>query len=182
MINAVNIPALFKDLAYEMGQELKVNLNFIYGHGVEIVGRLQMMQKSSEAYRRFPVMALLMDFPETVGQASGYHAEIQVTVILATLSNQHYTTEERYEKVIIPKLYPLYDSLMNQLQRSKGFDCTNPDLVKHTKIDRPFYGREGLYANTANIFNDVVDAIELKNLTLKVKKQSCKPKENAILA
>ena len=47
------------------------------------------------------------------------------------------------------------------------------DGIEHTKIDRLFWGKEGLYANEGNIFEDFLDCIEIRDLELNVYSKIC---------
>lgn len=73
-----------------------------------------------------------------------------------------------------PTLYPIYIELINQIARSKYFKESTPELIKHTKTDRLFWGKTGIMGNEGLIFTDLLDVIEITNLQLSVKsKKTC---------
>jgi hypothetical protein len=117
----------------------------------------------------FPAICLMMDFEEE-RNVDGYDAKATLSMVIMVSTNPAYISEDRYAANFIPTLYPLYDLFIEKLEAStelaveKGSD----ELPLHTKIDRLYWGKEGLYGNTANIFNDYIDAIEIKDLTLKI--------------
>jgi hypothetical protein len=45
--------------------------------------------------------------------------------------------------------------------------------MKHDMIERFYWGREGIYNNAGNVFNDYIDAIEIRNLDLKINVPNC---------
>ena len=82
-------------------------------------------------------------------------------------------TDERYAKNFIPVLYPIYEAFLNKIntftygkRNGKPFLTKSVDFIKHTKIDRPFWGRDTFLKNDANRFNDYIDAIEIRDLDL----------------
>jgi hypothetical protein len=42
------------------------------------------------------------------------------------------------------------------------------DLFEHQKYDRLYWGKQGLYGNSGNIFNDFIDAIEINELKFEI--------------
>lgn len=147
---------------------------YMHGHPAEIVARLQQKLKiDSEKLKRFPLIMLLHDF-EILRNSPTQYGTAAVNVIIAALTQPELNSEERYTKTFKPILYPIYNQLLHQLGRSTYFNNAQA-MVKHTQIDRLYWGRTGLYGNQANMFNDYLDAIELRGLELTIKNQHCKP-------
>jgi len=97
-----------------------------------------------------------------------------LNIIIAVNTSPDYTSENRYDNSFRTTLYPLYDLLIKHIVKSKWFINVDPGLVPHNKIDRLYWGRNGLYNNESNVFNDYIDAIEIQNLSLELRlKQNC---------
>jgi hypothetical protein len=140
-------------------------VNFLYGHPIEVVNTLKEWTKGREKkFSKFPLIVLFQDFEEVKGSHAAINSEVSLNLVLCTDTDPKYKSSERYEATFKPTLYPLYNLLLNKIETC-GFFERNFDLIPHVKIDRVYYGSEG---NNKNIFNDYIDAIEIKNLELKI--------------
>lgn len=139
---------------------------YMYGHRLEIANRL-LEQDSDKVfkYQKYPLVALRMDIPEA--NADGM-IEFKLNIALIMSTGQNWYAPERYVKVFKPILYPMYRSFLKQLKKSGKFtwegDQTRPE---HTKLDRPYWGVTANEGNTASIFNDPLDAIEMIDLKIR---------------
>lgn len=149
-------------------------VHYLHGHLIEIVDRLaQKDQSRTHKYNKYPLIALLQDFPERITGDSNRFVEVNLNILIVKSTLEQYTASERYVKNFNPFLYPIYHELLNQINKS-GYTLTYaPYRIRHTKTDRLFWGRQGRYGNTANIANDKLDAIEIQNLTLKFIREKC---------
>lgn len=139
---------------------------YMYGHRLEIANRLlEQDQDKVYKYKKYPLVALRMDIPEDNAEGT---VEFKLNVALIMSTEQTWYAPERYEKVFKPILYPMYESFLKQLKKSGKFmwegDQQRPE---HTKLDRPYWGTSASEGNTANLFNDPLDAIELIDLKLR---------------
>ena len=144
--------------------------HYMHGHPLEIVD-LMSQKDRNDTYKflKYPVIVLFQDFPEVMGESQTVISEGTFNLIIATETSVDYTASQRYTNTFRPYLYPLYDLLMKHIPKSGLFKNALTGMVPHTKTDRLFWGREGLYGNEGNIFNDRIDAIEIENLTLQMK-------------
>lgn len=138
---------------------------YMYGHRVEIASRLaEKDQQSALKYKKYPLVALRMDTTEQLDRGV---IDFSLNIALIMQTDRNWNAEERYTNVFKPVLYPMYASFMKQLRNAGLFMWeSGKDLPKHTKIDRPYWGIEGKEGNTANIFSDPLDAIEIVDLKL----------------
>jgi hypothetical protein len=61
----------------------------------------------------------------------------------------------------------MYESFLTELNDSGLFEWPGFQIrPTHVKIDRPFWGTEGKEGNTAYIFDDPLDAIEILDLKI----------------
>lgn len=140
---------------------------YLHGHPRDIINILSLKAtKQAMKYTRFPLIALFQDFKET-GEP-GYASTADLHLVICTLTRPEYTAAERYDNTFDAILYPLYDEFIAALEKS-----TELVFDRHTveREDRLYWGREGLYENTGNIFNDFIDAIEIINLNVKILNQ-----------
>ncbi len=137
---------------------------YMYGHRLEISNLLlQKDDSKSTKYKKYPLIALRMDFEEAF--KSGIY-QVSLNVAIISFTEPKYTAAQRYEHVFKPVLYPIYYRFMEALQDSDFFYYPDSMYPEHTKIDRPFWGTTAPEKNEKYIFNDPLDAIELLNLKL----------------
>ena len=142
-----------------------------FGHPLEIVENLKAMSADpAQAAGKYPLVALFADYTQKKGNI-GY-AEVTLHLIIATLTDVNYTASDRAANTFKPILYPIYDALMEQIARSGYYMGAQPGKITHNKTDRFFFGRNGLYDEDGNVFNDAIDVIDVENLELKVHTQN----------
>lgn len=133
---------------------------YMYGHRLEVSARLLEKDKDSVyKYQKYPLIVLNMPFPVT----EGHWHEATINIAFMTSTDKKYNTEQRYTNVITPILEPMFEDFISKLQLLDYFVFESWDF---TRIDRPFWGSD---EGGKNIFNDPLDAIEIRNLTLKRK-------------
>jgi len=151
-------------------------INYQYGHKLELLETLKQMDQDASGQNKFlkyPLVYLVQDFVEDRGKQPGIYAETSLNILIMHQTEPTHKITDRYNKVFKPVLYPIYYSLINQINQSRFVNQGNEDLIPHTKIDRAFYGKKGLGGNEKNALNDFVDAIEIVNLDLKINYQPC---------
>jgi hypothetical protein len=116
-----------------------------------------------------------MDFDEAIGESPADYARLPgVQFIIAVPTEIEYTMAERRDKNFLPFLYPIYAEFIKQLAVAPELGMPGELLLKHTKTDRPYWGGGDQIGNgTANLFNDFIDAIQIRNLKLNIKQKTC---------
>lgn len=151
-------------------------INYIHGHILEVIETLhQQDQDPNQRKEKYPLIILIQDFTEQrSGDAQNPYPEITLRLAICYHTLSEYKDATRYEKTFKPVLYPIYEELINQMFLSNGFFVNDPYSIVHTKKDRPYWGREEIYANSANKLDDYIDAIELNPLRIKQNLNYCK--------
>lgn len=140
---------------------------FDFGHYTEVTRNLTNKEGNPQKPDKYPLVWLVMDMEENMGKL-GVYADINMHLILAMDTEATLTMQERRDTRFLPRLYPIYARLLLELKQSKSFQASG--LIQHTKIDRPYWGGQDSYGNgTGNLFNDNIDAIQIKNLKISVK-------------
>lgn len=151
-------------------------VHFDHGHPIEIIETLKQKDSSGTnlVFDKYPLVALFHDFPEVYNQEPGFQGQVTLHLIIARLTEPTYKADQRYDQNFKPVLYPIYAEFMKQIVHSKYFTgAQSVNQLSHTKIDRLYWGREGLYKNEGNIFNDWIDCIEIRDLQLKLNLNNC---------
>jgi hypothetical protein len=138
---------------------------YMHGHPQEIVRILSEKTASGQfKFKKFPAIILVQDFDETTA-GEGIEADLNILIIEET--KPEFEASERYTNSFLPVLYPLFDLFLDEYKKMPGIDLS-PANISYTKTDRVYWGRSGLYGNSANIANDFIDAIEVTNLSFRM--------------
>ena len=69
-------------------------------------------------------------------------------------------------------LQPIYDEFLKQIKLNENFVHPSDLLIRHTKINRLSWGQSAIFTLN-NLGSDFIDAIEIQNLELLVKRKIC---------
>lgn len=177
-MSAVNIPTLWAAIAARVDARLFARTTdpfhvwFDYGRYIEITRRLTEKEGgTTTASQKFPLIWLVIPFDEDYGKTDQVCELTNLQIIIATTTKLDSTTPGRFADNFVPRLFPIYEELINQIKISGFFSEIGYD-VPHKKINQPYWdGKDG--AQQANMFNDVIDAIQLKNIRLTVNETTC---------
>lgn len=138
---------------------------YLYGHRLEIANRLKEKEKDLVfKYQKYPLVALRLPVIEDVSDGV-WHFTLNIAIL--TFTQKNYNSEQRYENVFKPVLYPLYERFLGEIKNSGLFMWPDDqEYPEHQKVDRLFWGTEYSEGNEKHIFNDPIDAIEIMGLKL----------------
>jgi len=149
-------------------------VHYQHGHPKEIIETLMQKDKSETyQFRKYPLIALFQDFPEAHNLQIGIDNEATLHLVIVNSTRPDYKAGERYVKNFKPILYPIYLEFLKQISLSGKFLNYGIHTLVHTKIDRLYWGREGLYGSEGNVFNDWLDCMEIRDLKLKINLINC---------
>ena len=151
-------------------------INYIHGHFLEVIETLRQQDQNPDQRKdKYPLVILVQDFAEQRnGNFQDPYPELTLRMAICYHTLSDYKDYTRYQKTFKPVLYPIYQELINQLAVSPEFFVDSPYNIAHTKKDRPFWGKEELYGNSANKLDDYLDAIELNPLKIRQNLSVCK--------
>ena len=142
---------------------------FKYGHLKEITNMLTEKDKSDTyKYQKYPLIVLLLDITENKATEPIIYSEISVRLWICCNTRKDYTSESRTLNSFKTILQPIYDLFIQKVESSGYFNIDKMIGIPHKKTDRYFWGTDD---GTTNVFNDFIDAIDIENLELKIKKQ-----------
>lgn len=162
----LNIPELIKSLT-------PADCYFMDGTPWEIIQRLsEKDQSKTEKFKKYPLLALFHNIEETRDPRIAIYADIRLNLVICNHTERKFDAPDRREKNFIPVLWPLYKIFLENIRKSGYFEL-DFEMVPHTKTDQYFWGRNGLYGMDGNIFNDYLDAVEIRNLQLSITTKTC---------
>jgi len=149
---------IYRPLPYIIGDIVGDLAFYDYGVPNEIVNKLKL---KSDATTKYPLIWYMID-GSVKQEIKTKYIKCNVTIVICNETSKDFSAKERYEKNFIPVLRPLYDGLMARF--SKSLLVRSPDQYPHTYYENLFWGKDGLYGHTGNIFDDMLDAIIIENL------------------
>lgn len=166
------IPDDIKGLVQRTSAALNRPVYYDFGHYLVVENNLILKDQSITLQNaKYPLIWLVMDFQESVGPQ---FIDISPSLIIATSTDVNYTMEERRDNSFLPVLYPIYYELLRQISLTSDFRMPAIGKIIHTKIDRPYWGIQSGQGNgERNMFHDYIDAIEVKNLKLSLRRKIC---------
>lgn len=134
-------------------------INFIYGRPVEINKEIQEMSSGiSSRFSKHPIVGLFEPIAIIHPKDGSYPYASNIEIIIAMPTSSEKTSYEREQQNVKPILIPIYEELMLQIGKRPMVVCQNPKKdLSHRKT----------VIKGGKFFNDLVDCIEIKDLTLK---------------
>src|SRR5688572_17486890 len=86
-----------------------------FGHRLEIANTLTEKEGTQYKYRRYPLVALRLDLGEDIDE--GMQKTEGLNIVLITFADEKYKARARYENVLVPILYPMYESFFTALKK-----------------------------------------------------------------
>ncbi|MEI7792658.1 MAG: hypothetical protein WCI57_04210 [Candidatus Berkelbacteria bacterium] len=140
-----------------------------FGSPMEIISNLRAMTGDpTQEERKYPLIALFTDYDEEQGRFPGIESEVSLNFIIAMLTDSKYSSEERAAINFKPTLYPIFDAFIDSIFLSGYYEVQNQQKMRRRKTDHFSWGKNGLYTIEGNVFEDLIDAIEIQNLQLSV--------------
>jgi hypothetical protein len=138
-----------------------------HGHPLEIINTLKEKGSNDELkFKKFPAIFLIEDIPSTV--LPGIFAlKSKLNLIIVTDTSKDYKADERYVQSFDAILTPIYDLFMKHLKLS-GEIRSVEENIPHDVFKHLYWGKKGLYGSDGNIFDDHIDAIEIKDLEINI--------------
>ena len=135
---------------------------FIDGHLLDVAN--QLLEKDGSVapvkFKKYPLIVLEQDF--TMDKLDGPIARGNLDFVIVNPTKAGYTTKQRREFNFTPILDPLYSEFLQALDNFIGIGINS----ENWDVTRRYYWGSQLVEK--NIFNDKLDAIEIKNLEIEV--------------
>lgn len=166
------IPDLIGEVVSEVNEvfstreENPFNVYYDWGHDLEVIRNLSAKDKSLSKPKKYPLVWFVMNFKESMGNIGLYAKLNSVQMYIMMDTRVNYSMAERRDTTFLPILYPVYAELIKQISLSDTFRTISADQIQHTKIDMPYWSKDG----SSNFYNDFIDAIQIADLKLDVKR------------
>jgi len=156
-----------------VASKLGTPVYYMFGHPSEIVQNLtEMTAAPSKANLKYPLVALFTDILVDANK-DGFYGDARLTLIIATMTKPEYKAAQRLANNFKPILQPIKCELVDQISRVKQWQPTGGGELRYKEIEHYYWGKDGLYGSDGNIFNDFIDAIELRDVMVTIKPKIC---------
>jgi hypothetical protein len=139
----------------------------MYGTRVVINQMLMDHNAGEYAYQKYPLVALRLPATVTVNGAT---ASLSANILIAHFTGATLRPQERLEQKFEAILWPLTSLFLKMVRYSGEFNIYEPE---YQQVDRMFYGNETGEENIKNVFDDPLDAVELRGLKLSYSLDGC---------
>lgn len=164
-----SVDDIVREVVEKVSNRYGGNVSFLFGDWDYIANQLMLWGTGAQAVNKYPIICLRSPISETRGTER--KVSIDVAILVNTLKN--YTNEQREEESFVKVLRPIYELFMDEISKHKMIDSTYSGVLPHSYTENYRYGRLGLQGGDDMKFKDFVDAVEIKNLSIKIKKVKC---------
>lgn len=145
---------------------------YMYDSRLKIArGLLEKSKDMTLKFQKYPLIALRLPVDQQV--VNGV-INYRLNIGIFSYTRKEYNTQQRYNNVFKPILFPLYKMFFEKLKESGLFMWPGfQELPDHRPVERPLWGTEGAEKNEKYIFDDPLDCIELIDLRVNSRIKNC---------
>lgn len=165
-----SINDIFREIVADTAKIYGNNVSYMFGDWEYISGQLTEWSQSQKTSKlKFPIICLYSPYVEN---RTSKIPDASLEFIIMVDTKKEYLNEER-EKVSFAKvLRPVYEAFIKSILASPDIINEYNGIVHHLYTENYRYGRKGVEAD-GKPFKDFIDAIEIKNLNVKIKNIKC---------
>lgn len=168
-MNAViDIPSLFAQLVSDASEALELDVYFDYGH-YDAVNKNLVNKDGSITMKdqKYPLVWLITPFETRTNSRQDYACELSgLDILVLTNTGENISIPDRIENYFKPILWPIVQELKVQMVESGFFQLLDPGAIPYDYEKNWYY--QGSVNGKTNLFNAYIDAVQIKNLRLKV--------------
>ena len=121
-----------------------------------------------------PLVWLAMPYSSQRGRTPNYYAETTFTLWVVMPTENTFTQQQRDDNTIKPRLLPVYDVLLQEIEREGWFAFSKSFTPEHTMVVLPYWGMGMPNGTDAdNFFGSKYDAIKLIDIRCNVNLENC---------
>lgn len=149
-------------------------INYTFGNAQYVKGKLDELSKTPRGNEmKFPLIALFCPFEEKRDTPDCY-SRASVNILIACSSMKQWSNEQRLQTSFRNVLRPIYRRFLDALREDGRFSIEYDGQIPHKYSENYSYGRYGAHTGTGEEVSEPIDAIDIRNLELKVKQPNCR--------
>lgn len=166
-----SVNRIFAEIVGRVSEKWGKNVSYLFGDWSYISNQLTVWGKSpNTSPLKFPIICLYSPFTE---ERDAEDVRVSLEFILMVNTEKGYTNEDRESISFDKVLRPIYRLFMDEIRGDRRFASDYRGIVPHQYTENYRYGRVGVLGPDGKPFRDFIDAIEIKNLDLTIKKEKC---------
>ena len=166
-----SVNRMFAEIVGRVSDKWGSNVSYLFGDWNYISNQLTVWGKSpNTSPLKFPIICLYSPFTE---ERDAEEARVSLEFIIMVNTEKIYSNEDRESISFDKVLRPIYRLFMDEIRGDRRFVSDYRGVVPHQYTENYRYGRVGVMGPDGKPFRDFIDAIEIKNLDLTIKKVKC---------
>lgn len=166
-----SVNRMFAEIVGRVSEKWGKNVSYLFGDWSYVSNQLTVWGKSPKTSPlKFPIICLYSPFTEDRGAEE---SRVSLEFILMVNTEKDYTNEDRESISFDKVLRPIYRLFMDEIRGDRRFASDYRGVVPHRYTENYRYGRVGVLGPDGKPFRDFIDAIEIKDLNLTIKKEKC---------
>lgn len=154
--------------------EHDISVGYVFGNTRYLKSYLDEMSKGNYLTDvKLPVIALFTPIVEDRTNPD-YHAIVKINVLIASKTSRDWSNEQRREYSFEGVLRPIYRRFIDELKADSRFDFGYKEALRHSYSENYSYGKYGAYTSAGDEVSEPIDAIDLRNIELKIKHRNCR--------
>lgn len=161
------------EVVEQAGKKYGKDINYLFGDSVYINNELTLQGKSEKTrIYKFPLIALFTSFSESRTDPDVF-TSARVSLLIAVKAVSSDTNNTRLNESFIKQLRPIYKCFMGEFKKHPSIDVQYNGVIPHTYQENYNYGAKGAMDSQNKPLVDLIDAIDIGNLNIKLKKETC---------
>lgn len=149
-------------------------INYTFGNGKYVKDRLDELGTSPQGNEmKFPLIALFCPFNEQRNDPR-FYSKAKVHVLIACQSDKLWSNEQRRVMSFESILRPIYNRFLAALRKDRRIDFGYKGVINHEYSENYSFGRYGAHTSSGEAVSEPIDAINITNLELTIKKPNCR--------
>lgn len=170
----LGLDVAYTDYCEQVHEEHEPNIGYVFGNTQYIKTYLDEMSKGKYGTdEKLPLIALFTPVVEDRNNPD-YHAVVKVNILIACKTNRDWSNEQRRDYSFAGVLRPIYDRFLEELKADGRLDSGYKGAVRHSYSENYSYGKYGAFTSTGDEVSEPIDAIDIRNLELKITHQNCR--------
>lgn len=155
-------------------EENEPHVGYLFGNTRYIKSYLDEMSKGIYGTdTKLPLVAMFTPVIEDRGNPD-FHAIVKINILIACKTNRDWSNEQRRDFSFANVLRPIYQRLLEELKADKRLDFGYKEAIRHSYSENYSYGKYGAFTSTGDEVSEPIDAIDIRNLELKITHQNCR--------
>lgn len=179
-MRTIAVPKLFGKYVRLAGEELGMELNYIFGDAAYIRGQIE-TNKAAGISANFPLVGLYWTLNQDYehNPTPDIAARVSLKFIIAVSSERGKGNEERLKEYYQEQLYVIMDAIIESMENDKrvlDFGYNGKASFRHNEgYELP---DNGVVDNKNNEFSEIIDAVNVNNLIINIKEINCRNEQD----